>query len=242
MTSVRQVLTDSLSVSSTSSSFQRRRAGNDTFRRRVSAMVKEHLTSWEVARVLLRGTARRTKNKVKSFCEPCRRQLFGEGSVWSQRFDEIRYGKMKWSSRMCEKSEEHDVRLTGLMGQFAFDVQSTLRTTLRTEHANPRNRQLFADVLSILYSGNLWRSYPNRKIELNEARATHWSVTIPGGVSDVKVNESTDDAENSFICHLLTSCGHRCNLILATWRDFTSSQTIGRHLTSLLTVTIACVL
>ena len=219
MTSVRQVLTNSLSVSSTSPSFRRRRAGSDTFRPRVLSGEAAPIDRLLVrhGRTLLRDTARSTNKKVKSFCEPCRRQQFGEGSVWSQRFRDIRYGKMTWSSRMCEKSEEYDVVLTDLIGQFVFKNQSTLRTTP-------------------------WRSYANRKIELNETRATHWYVTIPGGVSDAEVNESTDDAENSFICHLLTSCGHRGNLILATWRDFTSPHIIGRHLTSLLTVTIACVL
>ena len=172
-------------------------------------------------RLPLQDTARSTNKKVKSFGESCRTQLFGEGSVWSQRFYEIRYGKVTWTSRTCEKSEEHDVVLTGLMRQFAFEVQSTLRTTLRRS-TRIRGFVNSSRTCCRISFWNLWRSYTNRKI--------------------VKVSESADDAENSFICHLLTLSGHRCILILATWRGLTSLQTSGRHLASLLTVTITCFL
>ena len=98
---------------------------------------------------------------------------------------------------------EHDAVLTGLMGQFAFETQSTVAEDgSPTERANPWVQQLFADVLSLLFLesavdlseewdrsvlslfGKFVESF--RKIDLNEARATHWSTAISPGAKGEK--------------------------------------------------------
>ena len=134
-----------------------------------------------------------------------------------------------------------------------------------TERANPWVQQLFADVLSLLFLesavdlreewdrsvlslfGKFAESF--QKIDLNEARATHWSTAISPGAKGEKNNETVEDVEHPFTCLLVTAAGQTCGLTFATWRGLTSHQrrpsggTHGiRHLASLLTVTNACVL
>ena len=87
-----------------------------------------------------------------------------------------------------------------------------------------------------------------RKIDLNEARATHWSIAVSSGAKE-KNNENAEDVERPFRCVLVTEREQTCGLTFATWRGLTSHQrrpsggTHGiRHLASLLIVTNACVL
>ena len=87
-----------------------------------------------------------------------------------------------------------------------------------------------------------------RFFDLNEARATHWSIAVSPGAKE-KSSENVEDVERSFKCLLVTERGQTCGLTFATWRGLTSHQRRPsggthsiRHLASLLTVTNACVL
>ena len=83
-----------------------------------------------------------------------------------------------------------------------------------------------------------------RKFPADRSRRGEWQ-SLQGAV--VK-NESADDAEHPFKCHLATATGHTCGLTFATWRGLTPHQrrplggTHGlRHLASLLTdVCVLC--
>ena len=164
-------------------------------------------------------------------------------------FHELRFRRVAWAQRLSENVQEHDAVLTGLVGQFAFETQSTVAEDgSLTERANPWVQQLFADVLSLLFLesavdlreewdrsvrslfGKFAESF--RKIDLNEARATHWSMAIDitrsqGG----KNNENVEDVEHPFRCHLVTAAGqtwwnHLCDMARA---HFTSTTTVRGH-------------
>ena len=132
-------------------------------------------------------------------------------------FHELRYRRVAWVQRLSENVREHDTVLTGLMGQFAFETQSTVAEDgSLADRSNPWVQQLFADVF-------------------NEARATHWSIAVSPGAKE-KNNERVEDVERPFRCLLVTEREQTCGLTFATWRGLTS------HLASLLTVANACVL
>ena len=234
--------------------------------------VKGPLTPGEVApidrllvkfgRVLLRGTAKTNAEGVV--------RAVPNVVIWRRlrlvpTFHELRYRRVAWAQRLSENVRKHDAVLTGLLGQFAFETQSTVAEDgSLADRANPCVQQLLADVLSLLYLesavdlraewdrsvlslfGQFAESF--RKIDLNEARATHWSIAVSPGAKE-KNNENVEDVERPFRCLLVTEREQTCGLTFATWRGLTSQQrrpsgdTHGiRHLASLLTVTNACVL
>ena len=151
-------------------------------------------------RALLRGTAKANAEGVV--------RAVPNVVIWRRlrlvpTFHELRYRRVAWAQQMSENVREHDAVLTGLMGQFAFETQSTVAEDgSPTERANPWVQQLFADVLSLLFLesavdlrkewdrsvlslfGKFAESF--RKIDLNEARATHWSVAISPGAKGEK--------------------------------------------------------
>ena len=234
--------------------------------------VKGPLTPGEVApidrllvkfgRVLLRGTV---KTNAAGGVRAVPNVVIWRKFRLVPTFHELRYRRVAWAQRMSENVQEHDAVLTGLLGQFAFENQSTVAEDgSLLECANPWAQQLLADVLSLLFleSAAELRAEWDRsvlslfgqfaeffqKIDLNEARATHWSIAVSPGARK-NSNENVEDVERPFKCLLVTERGQTCGLTFATWRGLTSHQrrpsggTHGiRHLASLLTVTNACVL
>ena len=234
--------------------------------------VKGPLTPGEVApidrllvkfgRVLLRGTA---KMNAEGGVRAVPNVVIWRKLRLVPTFHELRYRRVAWAQRLSENVQEHDAVLTGLLGQFAFENQSTVAEDgSLTDCANPWAQQLLADVLSLLFLESMaelraeWdRSVLSlfgqfaeffQKIDLNEARATHWSIAVSPGARK-NSNENVEDVERPFKCLLVTERGQTCGLTFATWRGLTSHQrrpsggTHGiRHLASLLTVTNACVL
>ena len=60
--------------------------------------------------------------------------------------------RVAWAQRLSENVQEHDAVLTGLLGQFAFETQSTVAEDgSLADCANPWAQQLLADVLSLLF-------------------------------------------------------------------------------------------
>ena len=143
-------------------------------------------------RVFLRSTAKVNEGGVRALPNVI---------IWRRlrlvpTFYELRYRRVAWAQRLSENLEEHDAVLTGLMGQFAFENRSTVMVDgSLNESAIPWVQQLLADVMAILFFASDLREEWDRpvlslfgkhaesfrKIDLNEARATHWSVEISAG-------------------------------------------------------------
>ena len=137
--------------------------------------------------------------------------------------------------------------LTGLLGQFAFETQSTVAEDgSLADCANPWAQQLLAGVLSLLFLESavelrakwdrsvlsLFGQFAEifRKIVLNEARATHWSIAVSPGARE-KNNENVEDVERPFKCLLATERVQTCGLTFATGAraHFTSKTTFWEH-------------
>ena len=86
-------------------------------------------------RVLLRGTAKTNAEGVV--------RAVPNVVIWRRlrlvpTFHELRYRRVAWAQRLSENVREHDAVLTGLLGQFAFETQSTVAEDgSLTERANP---------------------------------------------------------------------------------------------------------